>query len=523
MTNTVIQMVHVVIHEAASEPPRILCRGRSARKRGRGPPRRPSVFSRGSRHRSDAARGSALAESRSRVGRTARVEEAGVLGRMLPSVVEAHGLRLASVRGATGPPGGVEAVEGAPTPRAYRLPRGVAGPRGGGRCGRERGRRADRSKDSAHSGTANEWLLYHSMARRERGRAFSAGLSEVLRGGRCIPVPYRGAASPLPRFARRGTLICATLSKRMCRPCDAIAAPPRRASIRRPHALSPRRFSAPTRPAWRHHGIERETACDPAPGRGAFAAADQPGAARAQADRTDGPAPPPSGRTLAAVSTCASRDRSGSACPRRGRRVPPGLPPGGARTSRWRSGPGRGRTSWRRSSGATWTRRPPSSASAPAATAARRARRRRRERPRRRHAAARRRSVPGAAGPAGGATPPRRQGRARAGQGPRVHRPAPAASSIPPSCETRSGTGRSRAQLRRRTVYQTRHSFASNALAAGESPSWVAAQLGHATAEMLFKVYARFIPNRTRRDGSALLGGSEHRYGDDRGTEQHAQ
>ena len=62
-----------------------------------------------------------------------------------------------------------------------------------------------------------------------------------------------------------------------------------------------------------------------------------------------------------------------------------------------------------------------------------------------------------------------------------------------------------RAQLRRRTVYQTRHSFASNALAAGESPSWVAAQLGHATAEMLFKVYARFIPNRTRRDGSALL------------------
>jgi integrase len=60
-------------------------------------------------------------------------------------------------------------------------------------------------------------------------------------------------------------------------------------------------------------------------------------------------------------------------------------------------------------------------------------------------------------------------------------------------------------QLRRRTVYQTRHSFASNALAAGEAPSWVAAQLGHATPEMLFKVYARWIPNRTRRDGSALL------------------
>ena len=61
------------------------------------------------------------------------------------------------------------------------------------------------------------------------------------------------------------------------------------------------------------------------------------------------------------------------------------------------------------------------------------------------------------------------------------------------------------AGLRRRTMYQTRHSFASNALAAGESPTWVAAMLGHKTPEMVFKVYARFIPNRTRRDGSALL------------------
>jgi integrase len=62
-----------------------------------------------------------------------------------------------------------------------------------------------------------------------------------------------------------------------------------------------------------------------------------------------------------------------------------------------------------------------------------------------------------------------------------------------------------KADLRRRTMYQTRHTFASNALAAGEAPSWVAAQLGHTTPEMLFTVYARFIPNRTRRDRSALL------------------
>ena len=29
--------------------------------------------------------------------------------------------------------------------------------------------------------------------------------------------------------------------------------------------------------------------------------------------------------------------------------------------------------------------------------------------------------------------------------------------------------------------------------------------LGHASPEMLFRVYARYIPNRTRRDGSAFL------------------
>ncbi|HKC06304.1 MAG TPA: site-specific integrase [Methylomirabilota bacterium] len=62
-----------------------------------------------------------------------------------------------------------------------------------------------------------------------------------------------------------------------------------------------------------------------------------------------------------------------------------------------------------------------------------------------------------------------------------------------------------KAALRRRIMYQTRHTFASNALAAGDAPSWVAATLGHASPEMLFSVYARYIPNRTRRDGSALL------------------
>ncbi len=60
------------------------------------------------------------------------------------------------------------------------------------------------------------------------------------------------------------------------------------------------------------------------------------------------------------------------------------------------------------------------------------------------------------------------------------------------------------AKLRRRVFYQTRHTFASNALATGEDPSWVARMLGHKTLEILFGTYARFIPHRTRRDGAAL-------------------
>ena len=62
-----------------------------------------------------------------------------------------------------------------------------------------------------------------------------------------------------------------------------------------------------------------------------------------------------------------------------------------------------------------------------------------------------------------------------------------------------------RASLSRRTMYQTRHTFASNALATGEAPSWISAMLGHASPETLFRVYARHIPNRTRRDGGALM------------------
>ena len=61
-----------------------------------------------------------------------------------------------------------------------------------------------------------------------------------------------------------------------------------------------------------------------------------------------------------------------------------------------------------------------------------------------------------------------------------------------------------RAKLRYRTMYQTRHTFATLALQSGEQIGWVSKQLGHTTDEMVIRHYAKFIPNLTRQDGSAL-------------------
>lgn len=58
--------------------------------------------------------------------------------------------------------------------------------------------------------------------------------------------------------------------------------------------------------------------------------------------------------------------------------------------------------------------------------------------------------------------------------------------------------------LEKRRPYQTRHTAATLWLAAGENPQWIAMQLGHSNTEMLFRIYARFVPNLTRKDGSAF-------------------
>jgi len=58
--------------------------------------------------------------------------------------------------------------------------------------------------------------------------------------------------------------------------------------------------------------------------------------------------------------------------------------------------------------------------------------------------------------------------------------------------------------LKVRRPYQTRHTAATLWLAAGENPEWIARQMGHSTTKMLFTVYSRFVPNLTRKDGSAF-------------------
>lgn len=59
-------------------------------------------------------------------------------------------------------------------------------------------------------------------------------------------------------------------------------------------------------------------------------------------------------------------------------------------------------------------------------------------------------------------------------------------------------------ELPRRRPYQTRHTAATLWLSSGENPEWIARQMGHSSTQMLFTTYSRWVPNLTRRDGSAF-------------------
>ena len=59
-----------------------------------------------------------------------------------------------------------------------------------------------------------------------------------------------------------------------------------------------------------------------------------------------------------------------------------------------------------------------------------------------------------------------------------------------------------KAKVRYRNPYQTRHTYASMMLSAGEHPMWVAKQMGHANWLMIANVYGRWIPSDCDTSGS---------------------
>ena len=61
------------------------------------------------------------------------------------------------------------------------------------------------------------------------------------------------------------------------------------------------------------------------------------------------------------------------------------------------------------------------------------------------------------------------------------------------------------ANVRYRRPYQTRHTFASMALTAGESPMWVALQMGHRDWTMIGRIYGKWIKNAQPEAGKKVV------------------
>jgi integrase len=62
-----------------------------------------------------------------------------------------------------------------------------------------------------------------------------------------------------------------------------------------------------------------------------------------------------------------------------------------------------------------------------------------------------------------------------------------------------------KAGLSYRRPYETRHTAAVLHIAAHENPMYVSNMLGHSNTKMLFDIYAPYVVNAARNDGSAFL------------------
>ena len=59
--------------------------------------------------------------------------------------------------------------------------------------------------------------------------------------------------------------------------------------------------------------------------------------------------------------------------------------------------------------------------------------------------------------------------------------------------------------LKPRSLYQTRHTFATLMLDAGELPGWVQSMMGHESLKMILERYYSYIKNYERDDGKAFM------------------
>jgi len=59
--------------------------------------------------------------------------------------------------------------------------------------------------------------------------------------------------------------------------------------------------------------------------------------------------------------------------------------------------------------------------------------------------------------------------------------------------------------LEHRSLYHTRHTFATLMLDAGEHPGWVQKMMGHETLQMIYEKYYSYIKNYERDEGSAFM------------------
>ena len=62
-----------------------------------------------------------------------------------------------------------------------------------------------------------------------------------------------------------------------------------------------------------------------------------------------------------------------------------------------------------------------------------------------------------------------------------------------------------KAELEYRPPIQTRHTFATMMLSAGEDIGWVQAMLGHSSLQMIYTRYYAWTPRKTRTDGWAFM------------------